>query len=97
MYQQGDVIIESAVIPAGAKETKRKVLAEGEVTGHAHRVTGDARLFELGDRLLMRIGQGNAKVIHEEHKEITIPPGDYEVRKVIEYDHFAEEAREVQD
>jgi hypothetical protein len=34
---------------------------------------------------------------HEEHNKITIPPGDYRIGRVLEYDHFAEEARIVQD
>ena len=36
-------------------------------------------------------------VTHEEHNPVTIPPGVYRVRKVREYDHFAEEARAVAD
>jgi hypothetical protein len=34
---------------------------------------------------------------HEEHKTISIPPGEYRIGRVLEYDHFAEEARVVQD
>jgi len=97
-YQQGDVIIEVAQIPKDAKPKEGSILAEGESTGHAHRVECEnAQLLELGSRLFLRIMAGNAKVVHEEHAEIELLPGEYEVRGVQEYDHFAEETRRVQD
>lgn len=34
---------------------------------------------------------------HEEHRTVTIPPGEYEIRIVREFDHFKEEARQVID
>jgi hypothetical protein len=37
------------------------------------------------------------EVGHEEHKTVTIPPGEYRIGIVQEYDHFAEEARQVLD
>ena len=98
LYQQGDVLCKTISIPAGAgKKDGKKVLAEGEATGHAHVVEGDAELLELGDRLFLRVLSGNARVIHEEHKPIEIPPGEYEIERVREYDHFREEARQVVD
>lgn len=38
-----------------------------------------------------------ADLVHEEHKTIAIPPGEYRIGIVREYDHFKEEAREVID
>ena len=99
-YQQGDVLMVPCRIPEEAvpqPEQGRLVLAEGEATGHAHAVQGDAELLELGGRLLLRVLSGDNRVVHEEHGTITLPPGEYEVRRVQEYDHFAEEAREVAD
>lgn len=100
-HQQGDILIEPAKIPTGTKDKPGNVLAEGEVTGHAHRVVCDegaeAKLLELGGQLFLRILGGNAQVIHEEHKPQTLEPGDYQIRKVREFDHFAEEARDVAD
>jgi hypothetical protein len=100
-FQQGDVIIESSKIPAGAKKKdvkSRVVLAEGETTGHAHAITDLAACesFESNDQLYIRVLKDTV-LTHEEHHAITIPKGDYEVRKVQEYDHFSEEARAVRD
>jgi len=97
-YQQhGDVLIRAAAIPEDAKHIKSMTLAEGETTGHAHRVEGDAHLLQLGERIFLRVLGGDCRVVHEEHKEQRIPPGDYEIARVQEYDHFAEEARNVRD
>lgn len=49
-------------------------------------------------RYFIRITNKNGAVLrHEEHNAQTIPPGEYVVRGVREYDHFAEEARRVID
>jgi len=72
---------------------KRIVIAKGEATGHAHVAIGEGLTF-LGGVLHAPKG---ATIIHEEHKEIKLPAGDFTVDQVLEYDHFAEEARTVQD
>lgn len=97
-YQQGDVTIKPvAEVPAGAKPSGSNVLREGEATGHAHRaVAGDVQLFIEGNQLFMRAPSGT-EVRHEEHNVVEVPPGIYEIGGVREYDHFAEEAREVLD
>jgi hypothetical protein len=96
--QQGDVNIESvAKIPSDAKPRKSRVLAEGEATGHKHVIEGDVELFELGDKIFMRILGGDCRVVHEEHGEIAVPPGEYEVRRTPEIDHFTDQARMVAD
>lgn len=108
-YQQGDVLLkavgeqrhdaqgEFTGIPVNAKPRPSRVLAEGEVTGHAHRIEGDAELFELGDRLFMRVLSGNCRVVHEEHNAQEIPPGEYEIEKVREYNPFTEAVQNVAD
>ena len=101
IYQQGDVLIESVEkIPRKAKLKKgRCVLAEGEATGHAHVIKEKrgAKLFE-GDtgELFLELSK-EVTVTHEEHGAVTVAPGKYRIRKIREYDHFAEEAREVID
>jgi len=96
--QQGDVnITKIEKIPVDAKIKPDRILRDGEVTGHAHRLKGEAELLELGDRLFMRVLGGDVSVIHEEHNTVLIPPGEYEVTPTHEYDHFLEESRAVVD
>ncbi len=93
LYRQGDVLIrEVESIPEGLHrvplEGGRVILAHGEVTGHAHAVVGDvefraADLADLEERFL-RVAR-EARVVHEEHGTITLPPGDYEVVRQREY------------
>ena len=95
--QQGDVCIESATIPKGAKKLPHRTLALGEATGHSHvAVAEDVTLFELNRVLYARVPNGT-EVVHQEHRPVRVPPGDYTIGIVREYDHFTEEAREVVD
>jgi hypothetical protein len=97
-YQQGDVTIKPVeAIPAEATETGNRVLAEGEATGHKHVAEAeDVRLFLHEGALFMRAPHGTT-VVHEEHRVLEIPPGDYQIGIVREYDHFAGETRRVID
>lgn len=100
-WQHGDVIIrEIQSIPEDAQLTERRILAEGEMTGHAHRLCEDAgvMVYEREGVLYLRAGAGGAKLDHEEHG-VGVIPADVigEVDRVVEYDHFAEEARVVRD
>jgi len=96
MLQQGDVIIKKGVVKG--KKLKHLTLAKGEKTGHHHTITqGDAELYEHKGTLFLKVLSEKATLTHQEHKLIEIPQGDYEIGIVREYDHFAEEARNVQD
>ena len=103
IIQQGDVIIESVdSIPTDCTPGKLRqgciILAEGETTGHAHRISEVAGVvFREKDGMFYLENKHELTVNHEEHKTVTIPPGTWRVRKVREYDHFAEEARVVTD
>ena len=109
IFQQGDVIlklIES--IPDGKREPKPKlVLAYGEVTGHKHQIVypqietvkapkPQIEFFSVGGKDYVSAPFAFT-VRHEEHGPIEVPAGNYEVKIVREYDHFTEEARDVQD
>ena len=97
MFQQGDVIV---IKTNGIKGNKLNhlILAYGEATGHHHQITkGDAELYEHEGTLFLKVNSKTATLTHEEHKTITIPKGDFIVRRVREYDHFQEEARQVCD
>ena len=97
LYQQGDVLIEEYDGDVVGELQNECVLAHGETTGHAHRIHNGAQLYVLEGQMFLKVLMDNAVVTHEEHGHITIPRGNYRVRKVVEYDHFAEEAREVRD
>ena len=95
-------------------QDERTVIAEGEVTGHAHAFNNtnnpdvNITLFKA-DRLwgtrmqgsdtpnYMRIEGGNAVLTHEEHNAISIPPGEYEISQVREFDYLRGETRRVVD
>lgn len=104
LLQQGDVLLVPSRIPEGAKpvppQARGVVLAEGEHTGHAHVIAPPqgvaVELVERNGVTYLRTS-GFADLVHEEHRAIEVPAGEYEVRRVQEYDHFAEEARDVQD
>ena len=73
---------------------ERAILAQGEHTGHYHEAHGSNVAFY--DDGTLEAPQG-AEVTHQEHATITLPPGEY-IRSIVqEYDHFAEEARNVAD
>lgn len=97
-YQQGDVLVKKVnKIPAGMK-LDHVTLAKGEATGHHHTITqGKAEIIEVGEKWYLRVLSEEAILTHQEHKEITIPKGEYEIGIVQEYDHFAEEARKAID
>lgn len=100
LFQQGDIILEKVVrLPDDCKKLGHLVLAEGEVTGHKHEVLPQGNLIKLveKDGQMFVKSKVDFKVKHDEHGTIEIPDGIYKVRKVREYNHFAEEAREVKD
>lgn len=101
--QQGDVILKVIKkIPNGdriqTELSKNRILAEGEATGHAHRIEDQegVEVFSVMNQLYAIIAKETV-LRHEEHHPIKLPSGLYEVGIVREYDHFAEEARKVAD
>lgn len=88
MYRQGDILLVAAHhVPSGAREQESCVLAEGEATGHAHRILDGAALWmdAGGSRYVEVMGQA-AVLVHEEHRPITLPgPAVYRVIRQREY------------
>ncbi|MCM1983291.1 hypothetical protein [Lyngbya confervoides] len=87
--RQGDVIL----IPLSQTTHFQKrplnhlTLAEGEVTGHRHRISqGSAELYEREGTLYLRVLSPTAQLTHEEHDQVTIPQGDWAVRIQREYE-----------
>lgn len=108
IYRQGDVLlIAVAAIAAGAKDVTpaqgRIVLAEGEVTGHAHAIYPEvkrgkekqpARLWDAGAERFLQVVEKTA-LKHEEHAPVELPPGNYQV--VHQREYAPEEIRRVAD
>lgn len=105
-YRHGDILIRRIEsVPSDAvaakKDARGLVLAEGEVTGHHHRVNDvtAGELFvspEQASELRMWLHlDAPADLTHEEHATITLPAGDYEVIRQVEY--TPEELRQVAD
>ena len=96
-YRHGDLLlVEVDAVPRDARSTTNRVLAEGEVTGHHHRLEGAVQVLERGDELYFVAGTGT-HVTHEEHARIDIAPGRYKVVRQREYDPFEDAVRQVQD
>src|SRR5436190_7003850 len=101
VWRQGDVFIISTVsVPDDAKPRK-PVLAEGEVTGHAHRLADVRRAGVFGvkngpfEELFLHVTEDDATVVHEEHHSVTVPRGSYIVR--IQREYHPQEIRRVVD
>ena len=87
--RQGDVLLiplESTVQNFGQK-LSHLTLAEGEVTGHRHRISdGQAELFERDGTLYLKVLSNKATLTHEEHRAVSLPKGDWLVRIQREYE-----------
>ncbi len=84
--RQGDVII-TPIEQIEGNKLSHLTLAEGEVTGHSHRISeGLAELYEKEGTLYLRVLSDTATLIHEEHDRIEIPQGNWMVRIQREYE-----------
>ena len=101
IVRHGDVLLVPAEIPTDAVSTGEKqeqILAEGEVTGHAHRLSCDMPIDLLvkGAQRYLRVPR-EARLAHEEHKALSIVPGTYEISIEKEYDYFEQQRKTVVD
>lgn len=86
ILRQGDVLIVPSDTAATGTKLSHLNLAEGEVTGHRHRISnGEAELYERGGVLYLKVLSPTATLTHEEHAEISIPQGNWEIRIQREY------------
>jgi hypothetical protein len=96
--RQGDVFIQriDTEIPSNAKRVKadkgRTILAYGEVTGHAHALPLQAKLFRMDEPssgtappAYLVIEGKTMQLRHEEHAPISLPPGNYKITVQREY------------
>jgi len=103
-YRQGDVLVERiASLPKKLKkiprESRKVVLAHGEVTFHAHAIADEhVDLFETADEAgvtYLEVRGAVAALTHQEHGTIELPPGNFRVTRQREYS--PQEIRSVQD
>ena len=69
--RQGDILLIPVTLeaPAGCRGRSEVVLAEGEVTGHAHRLAG-AEVLDWsvgGQRYVQVVGEAAGTLRHEDH------------------------------
>jgi hypothetical protein len=89
LFRQGDIYIESVrCLPEGATKQFSTVLADGELTGHSHRILDfrTASVFHLGVEMFVDVTADRAEVVHEEHGTIALNRGVYRVWRQREYD-----------
>ena len=87
--RQGDVLLMPHSQPDQwfGQKLNHLTLAEGEVTGHRHRISdGQAELYERDGTLYLRVLSPEATLTHEEHHAVTIPQGSWLVRIQREYE-----------
>ena len=97
IVRQGDVALkEVSTIPKGLNK-KNNVLALGEKTGHSHRFeTKQVQCFgELEKESYIDVKQ-TSELIHEDHANIQVPEGKYQVIIQREFD-IVEGVRQVMD
>lgn len=83
MYRQGDILLIRVEKVSGTK-LDHTIVAEGEATGHHHKLTGDAVLYQEEMQMFAQVGV-DVVLTHQEHGAIPIAPGVYEIRRQREY------------
>lgn len=89
LWRQGDIFIcDTAEIPSEAIRQKHLVLADGELTGHQHRIDDPraAVLYEGQNELYLDVLAERASVVHQEHGTVCLDRGKYRVWRQREYD-----------
>ncbi|MCY2968085.1 MAG: hypothetical protein NT069_31385, partial [Planctomycetota bacterium] len=67
MYRHGDVLVAAIdAIPQGCRRLQHLTLAEGEMTGHSHRIAehGSAVLYQHQNRLYLDVTGDHATLVH---------------------------------
>lgn len=101
-YRQGDVVIRSLEKMLNVDLTPKadSVLAEGAATGHRHRITKgqvELQVNALMGLMILKVLSDEATIGHDEHDDIILPTGIYEVKTQREFDWWNEEVRRVCD
>jgi len=86
MVRQGDLlIVKVSGIPEKAVKKDDRVLAEGEVTGHLHKLDS-GEVYEHEGTLFFRVEKDKTATLeHPEHQAVTFEEGEYKVVRQREY------------
>ena len=92
-FQQGDCLfsIESG-LPYGAVKCEHNIAGEGLI----RHIQKGGELYDHGDDRYLVV-EKSASINHPEHKDTVLAEGVYKISKVMEYDHWKEESRQVID
>ena len=88
LYRHGDLLVSRVdALPPNARRLHHLVLAQGELTGHSHRIAerDAAVLFETDQGLFLNVTQSVATLVHQEHGPIELQSGYYQVWRQREY------------
>ena len=93
-WRQGDIYfvkLDEEIDSDGATPVKNGIIAKGETTGHAHRVSqssiaAGALLSLVGRSMFLRSPEVGTTIVHDEHGPIELPAGSYAVVLQQEFD-----------
>jgi hypothetical protein len=88
LYRHGDLLVQKVdEIPVEVRQLHHLVLAEGELTGHSHRIAerDAATLYQASDGMYLRVTEVFATLVHQEHGPIQLPRGIYRIWRQREY------------
>ena len=93
-WRQGDIYfvkLDEEIDSGRATPVKNGIIAKGETTGHAHRVSqssiaGGALLSLVGRSMFLRSPEAGTTIVHDEHGPIELPAGSYAVVPQQEFD-----------
>lgn len=100
IFRHGDVILYQLNEDPGSSSVEKEeklVLAEGEATGHAHRLTGNFDVLEQVSGDVKFEVYTTAVLTHEEHDIIVLEKGIYLKVNQVEYDPFTDLVKKVVD
>ena len=93
-WRQGDIYfvkLDEEINSADSTPIKSGIIAKGETTGHAHRVSqssiaAGALLSLVGRSMFLRSPEVGTTIVHDEHGPIELPAGSYAVVLQQEFD-----------
>jgi hypothetical protein len=93
-WRQGDIYfvkLDEEINSENATPVKNGIIAKGETTGHAHRVSpssiaAGALLSLIGRSMFLRSPEAGTTIVHDEHGPIQLPSGSYAVVPQQEFD-----------